>query len=70
MNWYNEICANGLTEKPPKDIPKPKWATHSFKRMGRILYGNLYGESLIWVNEERTLYYTNEDIDQGSLLKF
>lgn len=68
MNWYNELCGNTLETKIQPEELKPLWATHSFKRMGRIMYGILYTNDWIWMNEEKTLYYTSEDIDAGSLV--
>ena len=67
MNWYNELCNNGLKELPQPEQERPLWATHMFKRMGRVQYGTLFTDNWIWVNEDKTLYYTSDDIDYGSL---
>lgn len=69
MNWYNELCNNGLKDPPMTEEPPPVWATHSFRRMGQILYGTLYTDNWFWMNEEKSLYYTSDDIDSGSVVK-
>ena len=67
MNWYNELCNNGLNSSPQPEQVRPLWATHVFKRMGRIHYGTLFTDNWVWMNEEKTLYYADGDIDYGSL---
>ena len=69
MNWYNELCSNGLKGNVQPEEIKPSWATHSFKRLGRTMYGVLYTVDWVWMNAQKTLYYTGDDVDSGSLIK-
>jgi len=69
MNWYNELCGSGCKETKLPDEVKPSWATHSFRRMGRTLYGQLFTDNWFWMNEEHSLYYMSEDIDTGSVVR-
>ena len=50
MNWYNELCSNGLKGNVQPEEIKPSWATHSFKRLGRTMYGVLYTVDWVWMN--------------------